>query len=66
MWHASCLIQVTTARSRPDGGEGAMDLWYELAIREWGDLNEAATEIRKDAEAALLVPPSEDADEEDE
>jgi hypothetical protein len=43
-----------------------MDLWYELAIREWGDLNEAATEIRKDAEAALLVPPSEDADEEDE
>jgi hypothetical protein len=43
-----------------------MDIWYELAIRELGDLNQEATEILKDAERALLVPPPPDeADEED-
>jgi hypothetical protein len=43
-----------------------MDLWYELAIRELGDLNEEATEILKDAEAALLVPSADEADDDDE
>ena len=42
-----------------------MDLWYELAIREMGDLNEEATEILREAEEKLLVP-ADDADEEDE
>jgi len=42
-----------------------MDLWYELAIREMGDLNGEVTEMLKDAENALLVA-SDDADEEDE
>jgi len=41
-----------------------MDLWYELAIREMGDLNGEVTEMLKDAETALLVA-SNDADEED-
>jgi hypothetical protein len=41
-----------------------MDLWYELAIREMGDLNEEVTEMLKDAETALLAA-SDDADEED-
>ena len=41
-----------------------MDLWYELKIREMGDLNEEATEILKEAEQALLVP-ADDTDEED-
>ena len=44
-----------------------MDVWYELAIREMmGDLNPEATEILQDAQAALLVVPAEDTDEEDE
>ena len=42
-----------------------MDIWYELAIRELTDLNEAATEILKDAESALLVPSVEETDDED-
>jgi len=42
-----------------------MDLWYELAIREMGDLNEEASEILREAEETLLVP-ADDADEEDE
>ena len=42
-----------------------MDLWYELAIREMGDLNGEVTEMLKDAENVLLVA-SDDADEEDE
>ena len=42
-----------------------MDLWYELAIREMGDLNEEASEILREAEKTLLVP-ADDADEEDE
>jgi hypothetical protein len=43
-----------------------MDFWYELAIRELGDLNEEATEILKDAETALLVPSADEAEDEDE
>ena len=42
-------------------GVRAMDLWYELVIRETGDFNE---EILKKAEKTLLVPPD-DTDEED-
>jgi hypothetical protein len=44
-----------------------MDLWYELAIRELGgDVNQQATEILRDAEAALLVPSADEPDDEDE
>jgi hypothetical protein len=43
-----------------------MDIWYELAIRELGDLNEEATEILRDAETALLVPTAEEPEDEDE
>jgi len=43
-----------------------MDIWYELAIREMGDLNEEATAILKDAERALLVPSADETDEDDE
>ncbi|HET7342339.1 MAG TPA: hypothetical protein VFL90_12830 [Methylomirabilota bacterium] len=42
-----------------------MDFWYELAIRELADLNEAATELLKDAESALLVASVEETDDED-
>ncbi|HTO12057.1 MAG TPA: hypothetical protein VMQ51_10820 [Candidatus Binatia bacterium] len=42
-----------------------MDLWYELAIREMGDLNEEATEMLREAEEASLVP-ADDPDEEGE
>ena len=47
------------ARGNTKGG--SMDFWYELAIRELGDLNEEATEILKDAETALLVPSADEA-----
>ena len=40
-----------------------MDLWYALAIREMGDLNQEASEILKDAEE--LLAPTDDTDEED-
>jgi len=43
-----------------------MDIWYELALREMGDLNEEATAMLKDAEMALLVPPADEPDEDDE
>ena len=55
-------ISSGVARSLLSAG---MDIWYELAIRELGDLNQEATEILKDAERALLVPPPDEADEED-
>jgi len=41
-----------------------MDLWYELAIREMGDLNEEVTELLEEAEALLV--PAHDEDEEGE
>jgi hypothetical protein len=43
-----------------------MDIWYELAIREMGDLHEEATAMLKDAETALRVPSADEADEDDE
>ena len=42
-----------------------MDIWYELAIREMGDLNEDVSEMLREAEEASLVP-ADDADEEGE
>ena len=30
----------------------AMDVWYELMIREMSDVNEAAHELMRDAESA--------------
>jgi len=41
-----------------------MDLWYELAIREMGDLNEEVTELLEEAETLLV--PADDEDEEGE
>ncbi len=41
-----------------------MDVWYELAIREMGDLNEEVTELLEDAQALLV--PADDEDEEGE
>jgi hypothetical protein len=43
-----------------------MDFWYERAIREMADLNEEATELRREAEETLALPSVEHADEEDE
>jgi ribosomal protein L11 methylase PrmA len=37
-----------------------MDLWYELAIREMGDLNEEVTELLEEAEALLVTADDED------
>jgi len=42
-----------------------MDFWYERAIREITDLNEEATELRREA-AALELAAAEQPDEEDE
>ena len=46
-------------------GKG-MDIWYELALREMGDLNQEVTAMLKDAERALLVPSADEPDEDDE
>ena len=43
-----------------------MDLWYELAIREMGDLNEEVTELLEEAKAEALLVPADDEDEEGE
>jgi hypothetical protein len=40
----------------------AMDVWYELRIREMSDVNEAATALMRDAEESTGGP----ADHEDE
>jgi hypothetical protein len=44
-----------------------MDFWYLLALREFAeeDLNAEASELRKDAEAILLVRTTEPTDEDD-
>jgi hypothetical protein len=42
-----------------------MDVWYELALREMSDVNERATDLRREAER-LPPPPGDDADEDDE
>ena len=44
----------------------AMDFWYDRAIRELADLNEEASELRRQAEETLPLPPSQAADEEGE
>jgi hypothetical protein len=43
-----------------------MDFWYDRAIYEMADLNEEATELRRDAGEELPPPSIEQADEEDE
>ncbi len=43
-----------------------MDFWYDRAIYEMADLNEEATELRREAETALPFLPAEQADEDDE
>lgn len=43
-----------------------MDLWYELALREMGDLNEEVNELIQDAEEANAEPLLVAADDEDE
>jgi len=68
MWHSKCYLPSPSAKDDAEAakkGVRAMDLWYELKIREMGDLNEEATEILKEAEETLLVP-ADNADEEDE
>jgi hypothetical protein len=41
----------------------AMDVWYELRIREMSDVNEAANELVRDAEeSASGAPDGEDED----
>jgi hypothetical protein len=51
---------------RGDAAMTMMDFWYARAIYEMADLNEEATELRRDAEASLPFRPTEPADEEDE
>jgi hypothetical protein len=43
-----------------------MDFWYERAICEMVDLNEEATELRREAKAALELSSAEHADDKDE
>jgi hypothetical protein len=59
--------------NRPDGaGErremtmATMDFWYERAIREITDLNEEATELRREAAEALEMSTAEHPDDQDE
>ncbi len=41
-----------------------MDIWYELALREFSDVDETATELRREAES--LQATTDEPDEEDE
>jgi hypothetical protein len=41
----------------------AMDVWYELMIREMSDVNEAANELVRDAEQSATESPDEDDEE---
>jgi len=43
-----------------------MDFWYERAIREITDLNEEATELRREAAEALEMSTAERPDDQDE
>lgn len=57
-----------TGRRGAGAGDNAMttmDFWYARAIYEMADLNEEATELRREAEDALPVPSAEQPDEED-
>jgi hypothetical protein len=49
-----------------DAAMTMMDFWYDRAIYEMADLNEEATELRREAETALPFLPAKQADEEDE
>lgn len=51
---------------RGDDAMTMMDFWYARAIYEMADLNEEATELRREAEVSLAFGPTEPADEEDE
>src|SRR5512145_1626959 len=53
-------------RGRPgDTAMTMMDFWYDRAIYEMADLNEEATELRRDAAETLGPPAFEQADQED-
>jgi hypothetical protein len=41
----------------------AMDIWYELRIREMSDVNEAANELVRDAEESAGSSPDQEDDE---
>jgi hypothetical protein len=41
----------------------AMDIWYELRIREMSDVNEAANELVRDAEESAGCSPDQEDDE---
>jgi hypothetical protein len=41
----------------------AMDVWYELRIREMSDVNEAAHELVRDAEASASDSPDREEEE---
>ena len=41
----------------------AMDIWYELRLREMSDLNAAADELLREADAMSVAP--DDADDEE-
>jgi hypothetical protein len=41
----------------------AMDVWYELRIREMSDVNEAANELVRDAEASASDSPDREEEE---
>ena len=42
-----------------------MDFWYERAIYEMADINEEATELRREAAETLPSPAVDQADQED-
>jgi hypothetical protein len=68
VWHARCFTGVAKQSpeavglgrnglrgcesNAPRGAAMAMDVWYELMIREMSDVNEAAHELMRDAESA--------------
>jgi hypothetical protein len=47
----------------PRGTEMAMDVWYELRIREMSDVNEAASELVRDAEELASGAPDQEDEE---
>lgn len=51
------------AERAPGGTAMAMDVWYELRIREMSDVNEAAHELVRDAEASASDSPDRDEEE---
>jgi hypothetical protein len=59
---ACAVLQARGRMGRRTQRGPPMDVWYELAIREMGDLNEEVTRLLADAEETLPLP----ADDEDE